>query len=47
MEVMKKMTKSSTADDFQAFSTLALTEKIESHIRELVMMMNEREKFDA
>ena len=32
--------------DFQAFTTFDLTEKIESHILELVKKMNEREKID-
>ena len=35
-EVMRLTTKSSPDQDFQAFTTFDLTEKIESHILELV-----------
>ncbi len=45
-EVMRRITKSSADQDFQAFTTFDLTEKIESHILELVKKMNEREKID-
>ena len=43
---MRRITKSSTDQDFQAFTTFDLTEKIESHMLELVKKMNEREKVD-
>jgi transcriptional regulator NrdR family protein len=44
---MRRITKSSTDQDFQAFTTFDLTEKIESHMLELVKKMNEREKVDS
>ena len=43
---MRRITKSNTDQDFQAFTTFDLTEKIESHMLELVKKMNEREKVD-
>ena len=41
------ITGSSVDQDFQAFTTFDLTEKIESHILDLVKKMNFREKIDA
>jgi transcriptional regulator NrdR family protein len=43
---MRRITKSGSDQDFQAFTTFDLTEKIESHILDLVKKMNEREKID-
>jgi len=43
---MRRITKSGSDQDFQAFNTFDLTEKIESHILDLVKKMNEREKID-
>ena len=46
-QIMRMITGSSADQDFQAFTTFDLTEKIESHILDLVKKMNFREKIDA